>query len=1258
MCKDVNRNLGCLVLLFVMFFGMSKQVKADNFIWGVCGHPGSGPYDVSRSLSLAQQFQLMKEMGMGWYRADVVCLDPNAGDPSADQLDTLVPAAETAGIRLYPCLNPPSALPPYSTLLSRGWTLSQIYTLCYNQAYAAATKWAGDIEVWDLANEFDGWTLAGEYNGDLKAHYDTTLIGIAAAILSGQADGIHAGDPNAKVSLNTGGWIHYGFVDHMIDHATYPVDFDILAWHWYKSMGRIDKIASLSDYNLLNKLLSYGRPVWIGEGNAESLTGTYDPADTAWLLEEMRIMFEYRHSGAAAFFVYELLDEVDQSGIQAHFGMVEIEKIGGYDYVLKSRKPVFYSIQDVLADKVQSDGVIFTETFDGNSFDPNSWTTYTEGADPNLSVSGGQAHFETAVAEDASILSVPEINYGEGTEWAVKIKFRVNTFAPVLSTGLPTGSAGDAMRQVQLLTGKDGAYVADFAVTLLQHPSDANLFVLGWGTWFGNDAVVFATCTENLERDQWYTLQLHMRNDGEIDFYLDDVLIATKTAFSGTANALQIGDVSSNTGVKMDIDYVRCGLIVKNSVFTEDFDDAYVEDWDPAGGGSWVFDGTTDKVIEHTTTTEGRLSHDLAVTVDTNFTALFDYGWHYGNGDSQQCGIALLDDTGDGYGFFIREGQPNNKYEMYELNDYSFTSLGSVGGGPYEEGTCLAFAGFTWDSETGTLTGYREGVQKIQIADATYDTFTKVLLWDKAEPAAERGRFDNVFVGRYVPEKAFYDDFDDSNVGDWTATGAGSWSFNGTFDRILQDTNVVSSSNPAFLRHSLDGTAAQDWQLDFDYGWFYGDGASQQVGVSVLDDDGNGYGFFIRAADVAYKYEVFEITDHNNFASLGTAGGGPGETGWCLASASFSWDASSGTLTGYREGVQKIQVTDTTYDTFTSIEIQDRSEPSAERGMFDDIVLYTVLLPGQASSPSPSNSATGVSVTADLSWTAGGSTTSHNVYFGTDSTPDETEYIGNQAGTTYDPGTLAYGTTYYWRIDEVGPGGTTTGVVWSFTTTTTPPTFVAAGAVTSNTTAITPALPAGIATGDILLLFLETSNQAISISNQNGGTWTQVTNSPQYCGTAAGTTGARLTVFWSRYNGTQGAPTTSDSGDHQLGRMIAIRGAISTGNPWDVTAGGVEAVSDTSGSIPGATTTVANTLVVTAIATSLPDASSTAKFSAWTNANLTSVTERTDNSVTAGNGGGLGVATGIRAATGAYGNTAVTLVNAAYKGMMSIAIKP
>ncbi|MHC4740266.1 MAG: fibronectin type III domain-containing protein, partial [Planctomycetota bacterium] len=87
--------------------------------------------------------------------------------------------------------------------------------------------------------------------------------------------------------------------------------------------------------------------------------------------------------------------------------------------------------------------------------------------------------------------------------------------------------------------------------------------------------------------------------------------------------------------------------------------------------------------------------------------------------------------------------------------------------------------------------------------------------------------------------------------------------------------------------------------------------------------------------------------------------------------------------------------------------------------------------PGQATNPSPANSATDVSVDADLSWTAGSGATSHDVYFGT-SSPGT--FQANQTATTYEPGTMSNDTTYYWRIDEINAEGTTTGDVWSFTT--------------------------------------------------------------------------------------------------------------------------------------------------------------------------------------------------------------------------------
>ena len=92
----------------------------------------------------------------------------------------------------------------------------------------------------------------------------------------------------------------------------------------------------------------------------------------------------------------------------------------------------------------------------------------------------------------------------------------------------------------------------------------------------------------------------------------------------------------------------------------------------------------------------------------------------------------------------------------------------------------------------------------------------------------------------------------------------------------------------------------------------------------------------------------------------------------------------------------------------------------------------------QASNPNPIDGATGVDIDADLSWTTGLGATSHDVYFGTSNPPP---FIQNQTATTFDPGTMTTQTTYYWRIDETDAYGTTTGMVWSFTTLPQPPPF-------------------------------------------------------------------------------------------------------------------------------------------------------------------------------------------------------------------------
>ncbi len=101
------------------------------------------------------------------------------------------------------------------------------------------------------------------------------------------------------------------------------------------------------------------------------------------------------------------------------------------------------------------------------------------------------------------------------------------------------------------------------------------------------------------------------------------------------------------------------------------------------------------------------------------------------------------------------------------------------------------------------------------------------------------------------------------------------------------------------------------------------------------------------------------------------------------------------------------------------------------------------LAPNMPSSPTPSDGAVGVDLNADLGWNGGDPNAAdlvyYDVYFGTDPAPGFVERIGpypaTQTSLSYDPGTLAYNTQYYWRIvAEDDSAESTEGPVWSFTT--------------------------------------------------------------------------------------------------------------------------------------------------------------------------------------------------------------------------------
>jgi hypothetical protein len=96
-------------------------------------------------------------------------------------------------------------------------------------------------------------------------------------------------------------------------------------------------------------------------------------------------------------------------------------------------------------------------------------------------------------------------------------------------------------------------------------------------------------------------------------------------------------------------------------------------------------------------------------------------------------------------------------------------------------------------------------------------------------------------------------------------------------------------------------------------------------------------------------------------------------------------------------------------------------------------------VPVQAREPQPATGATGVDLGATLNWRPGREAASHKVFFGAnkDAVANGTATAVTVTDHSYSPASLGFGTTYYWKVNEVNAAAGTKswdGDVWSFTT--------------------------------------------------------------------------------------------------------------------------------------------------------------------------------------------------------------------------------
>jgi len=168
---------------------------------------------------------------------------------------------------------------------------------------------------------------------------------------------------------------------------------------------------------------------------------------------------------------------------------------------------------------------------------------------------------------------------------------------------------------------------------------------------------------------------------------------------------------------------------------------------------------------------------------------------------------------------------------------------------------------------------------------------------------------------------------------------------------------------------------------------------------------------------------------------------------WYHLAATFDGTA----LTSYKNGVQVVRNTAAagTPDAETGTLLIGRHSTASGNyftGTVDDVRVYDRALteaeiaeamrgnPLLAGSPNPAPGAVvDIRDATMLSWAAGDTAASHDVYFGTDK--DALELQGNQPGTSLSLAGLVEmgGGDYFWRIDEVeADGAVQTGYVWRF----------------------------------------------------------------------------------------------------------------------------------------------------------------------------------------------------------------------------------
>ncbi|MBE9583767.1 hypothetical protein IM792_04845 [Mucilaginibacter sp. JRF] len=229
-----------------------KTAAASTLQTGINGHPfGDAPYLATPA---TQQVQLIKGMGMNWYRINVITTSDGTISASSSSLWTsLRDAAKNGSLNLLPML--------HTRTLDEDDTPDSSYEKGRTLGANFAGKYGAYFDYYDLGNDLELDLLLAGKTGREASHYDVAKSQSVAAYLKGMDEGIKEKDPGAKTMIDAG-WLHWGFLTFC---ANYGVNFDAIGYHWYSDMEGAAKSYSISDITVTLANTFPTKEIWFTE---------------------------------------------------------------------------------------------------------------------------------------------------------------------------------------------------------------------------------------------------------------------------------------------------------------------------------------------------------------------------------------------------------------------------------------------------------------------------------------------------------------------------------------------------------------------------------------------------------------------------------------------------------------------------------------------------------------------------------------------------------------------------------------------------------------------------------------------------------------------------------------------------------------------------------------------------------------------------------------------------------------------------------